>query len=118
VYPFLSDYLRVWEMDLATEAYEELRTYLRTFDPTHERVEQTFHDLGYIDVHNLAPRIKAAVLMQTGLMDTICPPSTQFAAYNAITAAKQMVVYPDYEHEALPQQDDRILAFLAEQFAN
>jgi cephalosporin-C deacetylase-like acetyl esterase len=33
---------------------------------------------------NLAPRIKAEVVMFTGLMDAICPPSTQFAAYNKI----------------------------------
>lgn len=26
----------------------------------------------------------AAVLMGVGLMDTVCPPSTQFAAYNKI----------------------------------
>jgi cephalosporin-C deacetylase len=113
VYPFLSDYLRTWEMDLATDAYEELREYLRRFDPTHGDVENMFLRLGYIDVQNLAGRIKAEVLMATGLMDKICPPSTQFAAYNKITARKQMVLYPDFEHETLPQLDDRILAFFA-----
>ena len=29
VFPFLCDYQRVWEMDLATDAYEELRLYFR-----------------------------------------------------------------------------------------
>ncbi len=113
VYPFLSDYLRTWEMDLATDAYEELRTHLRRFDPTHADVENMFRTLGYIDVQHLAGRIKAEVLMATGLMDTVCPPSTQFAAYNKITSPKQMVLYPDFEHEALPQLDDRILEFFA-----
>lgn len=113
VYPFLTDYLRVWEMDLATDAYEELRDYLRRFDPTHADVATMFRTLGYIDVQHLAARIRAEVLMATGLMDTVCPPSTQFAAYNKITAPKQMVLYPDFEHETLPQLDDRILGFFA-----
>src|SRR5918911_3635747 len=39
VFPFLCDYQRVWEMDLATRAYEEIRTFFRLFDPLHEREE-------------------------------------------------------------------------------
>ena len=113
VYPFLSDYLRTWEMDLAIDAYDELRTYLRRFDPTHADVENMFRTLGYIDVQHLAERIQAEVLMATGLMDTICPPSTQFAAYNKIKSAKQMLLYPDFEHETLPMLNDRILDFFA-----
>ncbi len=112
VYPFLSDYLRVWQMDLATDAYDELRQYLRRFDPTHSRVMEMFRTLGYIDIANLTPRIEGTVLMATGLMDTVCPPSTQFAAYNKITSPKDIVLYPDFEHERLPGHDDRILRFL------
>lgn len=115
VYPFLSDYRRVWDLDLATGAYEELRYFLRKFDPRHERVHAIFARLGYIDVQHLAPRVRAEVLMFTGLMDRICPPSTQFAAYNKLTgaAAKEMVLYPDYEHEGLPGQGDRMFAFFS-----
>src|SRR5947207_3006705 len=35
VFPFLCDYQRVWEMDLAAGAYEELKTFFRDFDPLH-----------------------------------------------------------------------------------
>ncbi|MGQ9454343.1 MAG: acetylxylan esterase, partial [Armatimonadota bacterium] len=35
-YPFLCDYQRVWEMDYAKAAYEELVMYFRLFDPRHE----------------------------------------------------------------------------------
>lgn len=114
IFPFLCDYLRVWEMDLATGAYEELRTFLRQFDPRHERKEEIFTRLGYIDIQHLAHRIRAEVLMGVGLMDTICPPSTQFAAYNKITSPKQLVIYPDYGHEGLPGMNDRVFEFLAE----
>ena len=114
VFPFLCDFQRVWEMDLATDAYAEIRGWLRRFDPTHADIDGLWRTLGYIDVQHLAPRIEADVLMFTGLMDTICPPSTQFAAYNAIRSPKQMVLYPDYEHEPMPGRDDRILEFLVE----
>lgn len=82
IYPFLCDYQRVWDLDLAENAYGELSEWLRLFDPTHERIADTFRTLGYIDVQHLAPRIRSSVLMATALMDKTCPPSTQFAAYN------------------------------------
>lgn len=112
VYPFLCDYKRVWEMDLAVAAYEELRTYFRFFDPLHERENEVFTKLGYIDLQHLVKRIKGEVLMAVGLMDTICPPSTQFAAYNKITAPKNIVIYPDYGHEGLPGFGDRTFEFM------
>ena len=113
VFPFLCDYRRVWDMDLCKDAYDELRYYLRSFDPRHEKIDETFAKLGYIDVQFLAPRIRADVLMFTGLMDTICPPSTQFAAYNKIRSAKDVVIYPDFGHEYLPGAPDRIFTFMS-----
>lgn len=111
VYPFLSDYQRVWEMDLAKDAYHELRTFFRHHDPTHERIGEWFRRLGYIDVQHLAPRIQAEVMMAIGLMDTVCPPSSQFAAYNKIRSPKSRVIYPDFAHEHLPGWADREWAF-------
>jgi len=113
-YPFLCDYQRVWEMDLATGAYEELKTFFRQFDPRHEREQEIFTKLGYIDCQHLAPRIRAEVLMGVGLMDTICPPSTQYAAYNKITSPKRTVIYPDFGHEGLPGFHDRVFQFLCD----
>jgi cephalosporin-C deacetylase len=113
VFPFLCDYQRIWEMDLATNAYEELRTYFRLFDPLHEREQEIFTRLGYIDNQHLAHRIRAELLMAVGLMDAICPPSTQFAAYNKITSRKSLLIYPDFGHEGLPGSSDRIFDFLA-----
>ena len=111
-YPFLCDYKRVWEMDLAKDAYAELRDYFRHYDPLHAHEEEIFTLLGYIDNQHLAHRIKAEVCWFTGLMDNICPPSSQFAAYNKITAPKEMVISPDFGHEHLPEADDRALLFM------
>ena len=114
VYPFLCDYQRVWELDCAREAYEELRLFFRFHDPRHEREREIFTKLGYVDVQHLAPRIRADVLMFTGLMDPICPPSSQFAAYNKLAGKKDLVIYPDFAHEPLPGQIDRTFNFMRE----
>jgi cephalosporin-C deacetylase len=111
-FPFLCDYKRVWEMDQAKDAYWELQDYFRKFDPLHAREDEIFLKLGYIDVQHLAPRIRAEVRMAVGLMDTICPPSTQFAAYNKIPSPKSLRIYPDFGHEHLPGHADAIFEFL------
>jgi cephalosporin-C deacetylase len=112
VFPFLSDYQRVWQMDQDKDAYAELREFFRHFDPMHEREAKIFETLGYVDVQHLAPRIQSQVLWAVGLMDTICPPSSQFAAYNKITAPKNIQIYPDFGHEGLPGHPDRIYQFM------
>ena len=113
-YPYLSDYKRVWEMDLAKGAYEGLRYHFRYFDPMHEKEDEIFTKLGYIDIQHLAPRIKAKVLMATGLMDTTCPPSSQFAAFNKMTCEKEVKIYPDFGHERLQGFEDIEFNFFAE----
>jgi cephalosporin-C deacetylase len=112
--PFLCDYKRVWEMDLARDAYEELRVFFRHHDPQHLREDEIFMKLGYIDVQHLADRIRGEVLFGVGLLDTVCPPSTQFAAYNKVVAKKQMEIYPDFVHERLPGFEDKAIQFLLE----
>lgn len=112
IFPFLSDYLRVWKIDQDVSAYAELREYFRKFDPRHERETEIFTRLGYIDIQHLAPRIEAQILLGVGLMDTVCPPSTQFAAYNKITSEKSLAVYPDFGHENLPGHNDHIFQYM------
>ena len=112
VYPFLSDYKRVWEMDQAKDAYLELQEYFRQSDPMHRLEEKVFEQLGYIDIQFLSPRIRAEVLWGIGLMDTVCPPSTQFAVFNKIASPKTMAVYPDFGHEPLPGFNDQAFQFL------
>ncbi len=112
VFPFMCDYRRVWDMDLDVSAYAELREHFRRSDPQHLREDEIFTKLGYIDLQHLANRIKGETMLCCGLMDTVCPPSTQFAAYNKITAPKQVQIWPDFGHEGLPGSDDMIYAFM------
>jgi len=113
VCPFLCDYRRVWDLDLCENAYAEIKTYFRQFDPQHKRRDEIFNRLGYIDVQHLCERIRGEALFATALMDTICPPSTQFAAYNKIIAPKKMSLYPDFGHENLPGFSDQTMEFMS-----
>ena len=111
-YPFLCDFRRVWEMDLDINVYREMQKWFKWTDPLHEREEEFFNTLSYIDLQNIVHRITGRVLMITGLMDEICPPSTQFAVYNKIQALKEMLIYPDFGHEYLFKVSDKIFDFL------
>jgi cephalosporin-C deacetylase len=51
-------------------------------------------------------------MMGVGLLDTVCPPSTQFAAYNRIRSDKRLELYPDFVHERLPGFEDKTIRFL------
>ena len=117
VYPWLTDIKRVFGLRGPDQvnAWDELAEWFRNFDPRHEREEEIFNRLGYVDVQHLAPRIQAEVMMGTGLMDTICPPSSQYAAYNKISAPKSVRHYHDYGHETLPGHQDAIFEFLSAQ---
>lgn len=110
---FLCDYQRVWDMGVGGGAYEEITRYFRDFDPLHEREDEIFTKLGYIDVQHLASRVRAKVRMTIALMDDTCPPSTQFAAYNKIQSEKELVMYPDFQHEDLPGVSDAELSFFS-----
>ncbi|MDZ4763489.1 MAG: alpha/beta fold hydrolase [Chloroflexota bacterium] len=95
--PFLCHFRRAVTL-IDTRPYNEIAGYLKT---QRDRVEATFRTLDYFDGVNLAPRIKAACFFSTALMDDVCPPSTVFAAYNALTTTqpKQIAVYPFNKHE-------------------
>ncbi|TDV53884.1 acetylxylan esterase [Actinophytocola oryzae] len=113
VYPFLSDYRRAWELDLEKKPYDEIAAYFRKRDPLHRREDEIFTRLGYVDVQHLAPRVRARTLLTVSLADRVCPPSTQFAAYNKLTCEKSYRTYPDYGHETLPGTADEIYSLLA-----
>lgn len=59
-------------------------------------------------------RIHAKVMMATSLMDTTCPPSTQFAAYNKMNCEKSVIFYPDYAHEVPSSYGDLVFTFFSE----
>jgi cephalosporin-C deacetylase len=92
--PFLCDIQRA--ITLAPEApYTEVPEFLAH---NVDLIPAALDTLRYVDCALLARRITARCLLSVGLMDTICPPSTVFAAYNEITAGKDISVYPFTGH--------------------
>jgi cephalosporin-C deacetylase len=92
--PFLCDIQRA--ITLAPEApYTEVPEFLAH---NVDLIPAALDTLRYVDCALLARRITARCLLSVGLMDTICPPSTVFAAYNEITAVKDISVYPFTGH--------------------
>lgn len=93
--PFLSHYRRAVEL-VDSFPYQEIVLYLKSH---RDRVDTVFNTLSYFDGVNFAVRAKAKALFSTGLMDTICPPSTIFAAYNYYAGPKEIKVYEFNQHE-------------------
>lgn len=93
--PFLCNYRRAVAI-VDTYPYFEITNYLKH----HRQAEKTVFDtLAYCDGVNLAKRITARSFFSAGLMDTCCPPSTIFAAYNNIKPKKDIRVYEYNNHE-------------------
>jgi len=45
----------------------------------------------YFDMVNFARRIKCRVAMSTGFIDTVCPPTSDYAVYNSLSCEKSIV---------------------------
>ena len=93
--PFLCHYRRATAI-VDSQPYGELVAYLKNY---RGRCEAVFKVLSYFDGVNFAARIRAKSLFSVGLMDTICPPSTVFAAYNRVPGFKDIKVYDFNHHE-------------------
>jgi cephalosporin-C deacetylase len=110
--PFLCDIQRA--ITLAPHApYTEIPEFLAE---NTELIEPALNTLRYVDCALLARRITATTLVSVGLMDDICPPSTVFAAYNEITADKEIAVYPYSDHNCPRGHTERQLAHLSAHF--
>lgn len=110
-HPFLGDYRMAYTLDVQSSAYEELYYWFRFRDPLHEREDYFFQTLEYIDIQHFVSRIKASVIMVTGLADTVCFPITQFAVYNKLNCAKKVLILPEYGHEHYPKIADKLRGY-------
>jgi cephalosporin-C deacetylase len=95
--PFMCDFQRAITL-APNPPYTEIPEFLAE---NGSLTDAALNTLRYVDCALLARRITAPTLVSVGLMDTTCPPSTVFAAYNAIDADKDIVVYP-YSGHSVP----------------
>ena len=110
-YPYLCHFRRA--IDLAPAGpYGELNEFFRRHsDPAVE--ETALRTLSYCDVMNLAGWIRCPVLVSSGLIDQITPPSTVFAAFHHVGSAdKEICVYRYFGHEFIPAFQTERLRFL------
>ena len=69
----------------------------------------------YYDTVNFARRLKVPGFYMWGYNDEMCPPTSTFAAYNAITAPKQLAVEFEQGHSYPPEQGETIEAWIRQQ---
>ena len=70
----------------------------------------------YFDGCNFAVNIKVPVLMSVGLVDTVCAPSSVFAAYNNIPSKnKRIYRMYRYGHGTAPEFPAEVREFLAKE---
>jgi len=85
------------------------------FQKTAEKAgaEQT---LPYYDVVNFARRLKCPVFFSFGFNDDTCSPTSTYAAYNVIAAAKTLVVTPTSGHWRFPETNDECMEWMEKQW--
>jgi cephalosporin-C deacetylase len=93
--PFLCHYRRATQL-IDNLPYGEITNYLKVH---REYVDLVFKNLAYFDGMSFSARAKASALFSVGLMDTICPPSTVYAAFNHYAGPKQIKTYEYNNHE-------------------
>lgn len=64
----------------------------------------------YVDAVNFATRCKAEAILSVGFVDTVCPPSSCYAAFNALQGKKEMLNEPLMNHAAPPHIQEAFLA--------
>jgi cephalosporin-C deacetylase-like acetyl esterase len=68
--------------------------------------------LSYYDVVNFARRVKVPGYYSWGYNDETCPPTSMFAAYNVISAPKELYLALDTGHWTYPEQGEKMSAWL------
>lgn len=87
------------------------------FDKNNAPVHNTkakLETVGYYDVVNFARQLKVPGLYSWGFNDEVCPPTSMYAAYNVITAPKELHLALETGHWTYPEQRERVEAWLLE----
>lgn len=73
-------------------------------DKDRETIERKAAVSAYYDVVNFARKVNVPGFFSWGYKDEVCPPTSMYAAYNAVKAPKKLAVYPDTGHWNYPEQ--------------
>lgn len=78
------------------------------FNNKKEKIETA----GYYDVVNFARQLKVPGMYSWGFNDETCPPTSMYAAYNVITAPKEVFIALETGHWTYPEQTEKLTNWL------
>jgi len=90
--PFLCN----WENYFKLTHWDEMDDWLNK--KKHRSWAHTLKTMSYFDTMNLCDRVTCKTIMNVGLQDQICPPTTSFAAFNRVRGTKTYKIYPARGH--------------------
>jgi cephalosporin-C deacetylase-like acetyl esterase len=79
------------------------------FNNKKEKIETA----AYYDVVNFARQLKVPGFYTMGFNDETCPPTSMYAAYNVITAPKELMIVQETGHWTYPEQNEKLNNWLA-----
>ncbi|AWL09949.1 Cephalosporin-C deacetylase [Aquirufa nivalisilvae] len=85
------------------------------FDKNSRAVNETkakLETIAYYDVVNFARRLKVPGFYSWGFNDETCPPTSMYAAYNVISAPKELYLALDTGHWNYPEQVEKMTNWL------
>ena len=112
LYPFLSNFKAIYELDNRNNAYTEFTHHARWFNTKGSNTKDFLNNLYYIDTINFAKLLKCNVLFGISNLDVDCPKETQQNIFNNIKSNKKVIVYKKYYHENIPSFNDEVVNFL------
>ncbi|HOW08845.1 MAG TPA: acetylxylan esterase [Bacteroidales bacterium] len=80
----------------------------RNFHDTREKLET----IAYYDVVNFARNIKVPGFYSWGFNDETCPPTSMYAAYNLISAEKNLNLFLETGHWTYPEQNNKMQSWI------
>jgi cephalosporin-C deacetylase-like acetyl esterase len=80
--------------------------------PSTQRTPAKIETTTYYDAVNFAKRIKVPGYYNWGYNDDVCPPTSTYAAYNVITAPKELGVTLELAHSYTAEQYEAITAWM------
>ena len=78
-------------------------------------IKEKLETVPYYDVVNFARVLKVPGLYSWGFNDETCPPTSMYAAYNVISAPKELYLALETGHWIYPEQRDKFNDWLEKQ---
>ncbi|MEJ7646944.1 MAG: acetylxylan esterase [Chryseolinea sp.] len=79
---------------------------------SYHNVKEKIETVSYYDVVNFARILKVPGLYSWGFNDETCPPTSMYAAYNVITAPKELMLALETGHWTYPEQREKFNLWL------